>query len=218
MCIFVYACGCMEGWMVGYVHVCVWFVYDFVINCKYRTSHSTLNPLTTIWFCFNMHLPQTPARVYWGLVFNGLITFIFFVCLISGTGKQPSGRSSQLPECISMTCDLLKHILGELDDLQLHWVPDDISKCPALPQSSPHPLGRPFGSLVEECRHTFVQCFHAFYPTPQLKWVFLCSLLHSSDDVSCDLIELVWYTVKLLKSIDLTPQQQILQRHYLYYR
>ena len=31
------------------------------------------NPLKRNWFCYNTHFPYTPARVYSGLVFNGLI-------------------------------------------------------------------------------------------------------------------------------------------------
>ena len=38
-----------------------------------------------------------------------------------------------------------------------------------------------FGSLaneiLNECYDTFVSCFHAFYPTPALKWNCLCDLL-----------------------------------------
>ena len=37
------------------------------------TEWTTFNPLKTIWFCYNTHFPQIPARVYSGLVFNGLI-------------------------------------------------------------------------------------------------------------------------------------------------
>ena len=29
-----------------------------------------------IWFCYNTHFPLTPARVYSGLVFNGLNEFL----------------------------------------------------------------------------------------------------------------------------------------------
>ena len=31
--------------------------------------------------------------------------------------------------------------------------------------------------ILEECHHTFVSCFHAFYPTGPLKWMCLCDLL-----------------------------------------
>ena len=32
----------------------------------------SINPLKTIWFCYNTHFPLTPARVYSGLVFSWL--------------------------------------------------------------------------------------------------------------------------------------------------
>ncbi|XP_044762914.1 E3 ubiquitin-protein ligase MYCBP2 [Coccinella septempunctata] len=35
--------------------------------------------------------------------------------------------------------------------------------------------------ILEECHHTFVQCFHAFYPTAYLKWTCLCDLLTEID-------------------------------------
>ncbi|CAL4105683.1 unnamed protein product, partial [Meganyctiphanes norvegica] len=40
-------------------------------------------------------------------------------------------------------------------------------------------------SVLDECHKTFVCCFHAFYPTGQLKWNCLCDLLLSRDN-SCD--------------------------------
>ncbi|XP_030837055.1 E3 ubiquitin-protein ligase MYCBP2 [Strongylocentrotus purpuratus] len=97
-----------------------------------------------------------------------------------GTGKRPNSGSSQLPECISMTCDLLKQILGELTEMELQRAIEDAPRL-TTPSPIPHPLGRIMRGVVEECHHTFVQCFHAFYPTPQLKWVFLCDLLNSSQ-------------------------------------
>ena len=43
-------------------------------NCRIGFCIQTLqiNLLKKIWFCFNTHLPQTPARLYSGLVFNRL--------------------------------------------------------------------------------------------------------------------------------------------------
>lgn len=37
--------------------------------------------------------------------------------------------------------------------------------------------------ILEECHHTFVQCFHAFYPTAYLKWTSLCDLLTEINKV-----------------------------------
>jgi len=38
--------------------------------------------------------------------------------------------------------------------------------------------------ILDECHSTFTACFHAFYPTNNLKWVCLCELLAASDPVS----------------------------------
>lgn len=40
------------------------------------------------------------------------------------------------------------------------------------------------GAVMEECHKTFVSCFHAFYPTGQLKWACLCDLLLSRDVIN----------------------------------
>lgn len=37
--------------------------------------------------------------------------------------------------------------------------------------------------ILQECHHTFVACFHAFYPTSLLKWTCLCDLLTYMDQV-----------------------------------
>ncbi|KAK4298747.1 hypothetical protein Pmani_028926 [Petrolisthes manimaculis] len=46
------------------------------------------------------------------------------------------------------------------------------------------PLIRMVGAVMEECHKTFVSCFHAFYPTGQLKWACLCDLLLSRDVIN----------------------------------
>lgn len=46
------------------------------------------------------------------------------------------------------------------------------------------PLTRMVVSVLDECHKTFVSCFHAFYPTGQLKWACLCDLLLSRDVVN----------------------------------
>ncbi|XP_071483934.1 E3 ubiquitin-protein ligase MYCBP2-like [Diadema antillarum] len=112
------------------------------------------------------------------------------------TGKKPASGSSQLPECISMTCDLLKQILGELSDQRLCPIAGEDGGALAAPPPtdaplSCHPLGRVVSSLMDECHHTFVQCFHAFYPTPQLKWVFLCDLLNSTDGSAGEVVSIL---------------------------
>ncbi|XP_041463247.1 E3 ubiquitin-protein ligase MYCBP2-like isoform X4 [Lytechinus variegatus] len=101
-----------------------------------------------------------------------------------GTGKRPNSGSSQLPECISMTCDLLKRILGELTEMEVQRAAGDADRSLLTTSSDTvsHCLRRIVRGIVEECHRTFVHCFHAFYPTPQLKWVFLCDLLNSSKN------------------------------------
>ncbi|XP_076065953.1 MYC binding protein highwire isoform X3 [Oratosquilla oratoria] len=44
-----------------------------------------------------------------------------------------------------------------------------------------NPLTKLVVSVLEECHKTFVCCFHAFYPTGQLKWACLCDLLASRE-------------------------------------
>ena len=36
-------------------------------------------------------------------------------------------------------------------------------------------------AILDECYKTFVACYHAFYPTPYLKWTSLCELLSEID-------------------------------------
>ena len=54
-------------WHSHYIHICPVCV----------------NPLKTIWFCYNTHFPLTPVWVYSGLVFNGLkLDIVHFVHMI----------------------------------------------------------------------------------------------------------------------------------------
>jgi len=38
--------------------------------------------------------------------------------------------------------------------------------------------------VIKETHKTFVDCFHIFYPTPQLKWTILCDLLDRVQKVT----------------------------------
>ena len=46
----------------------------------------------------------------------------------------------------------------------------------------------PFSTMLEqvikETHKTFVDCFHIFYPTAQLKWTILCDLLDQVQKVT----------------------------------
>lgn len=46
------------------------------------------------------------------------------------------------------------------------------------------PLSKMVVVVLDECHKTFVSCFHAFYPTGQLKWSCLCDLLLSRDAIT----------------------------------
>ena len=41
-----------------------------------------------------------------------------------------------------------------------------------------------YDNILEQCHSTFTACFHAFYPTGQLKWTCLCDLLDIIQPVS----------------------------------
>ncbi len=102
-----------------------------------------------------------------------LIPFLYY--FPAGNKKPPSG-DPQIPESISSSCDLLRRILSQ----QLQ---------PSLAKfiqhsSDSYRVGKLRQQILDECHRTFVHCFHAFYPTAQLKWLFLCDLLSALEPVS----------------------------------
>ncbi|XP_024084698.1 E3 ubiquitin-protein ligase MYCBP2 isoform X3 [Cimex lectularius] len=84
--------------------------------------------------------------------------------------KRQVPESVLLAECVGDIRALLKQILS-----------DTTVKC------DPRPKGilavgankQLVEDIMNECHHTFVACFHAFYPTAYLKWTALCDLLAS---------------------------------------
>lgn len=42
-----------------------------------------------------------------------------------------------------------------------------------------HRGARLASTILDECHSTFVECYHALYPTAWLKWTSLCYLLHT---------------------------------------
>ena len=77
--------GCMHLWWLGELIKRVseslfWEMLDDIKELfqKLFPFHApppftpSLNPLKTIWFCYNTHFPLIPAQVYSGLAFNGL--------------------------------------------------------------------------------------------------------------------------------------------------
>ena len=69
--------------------------------CTLHIMLKYINPLKTIWFCCNMHFPQTPARVYSGLVFNGLKSYIAklnkqqTICIADPTNKNIQSKTNK---------------------------------------------------------------------------------------------------------------------------
>ena len=122
------------------------------------------------------------------------LIIIFNVCIFynpGGSKKSVSGNNLQIPESISASCDLLRCILSQ----QLQ---------PSLAKfiqhsSDSYRVSKMRQRILDECHRTFVRCFHAFYPTAQLKWLFLCDLLTPLDQVcahcSCIGAVMVYYIV-----------------------
>jgi hypothetical protein len=92
-----------------------------------------------------------------------------FVNLISVRGRKASGvESITLAECIGNVRSILSIIF-----------------CDVTSSSCQNPVYRKLvQDILEECRLTFVSCYHVFYPTAFLKWVCLCDLLITMNKVS----------------------------------
>ncbi|XP_038063237.1 E3 ubiquitin-protein ligase MYCBP2-like isoform X3 [Patiria miniata] len=88
--------------------------------------------------------------------------------------KQPT-ENGQLPESIAACCDLLRLILSNSTQPSIQRLMDRTTTTAAETQR----LRALWESILTECHRTFVSCFHAFYPSAQLKWMFLCELLGS---------------------------------------
>ncbi|CAH1777009.1 unnamed protein product [Owenia fusiformis] len=93
--------------------------------------------------------------------------------------KKTPADSIRKAECVYKARGLLKKILSEgmppslnnhTKDTNLK--PSDSLKAPMLNMAS---------KILQECHKTFTACFHAFYPTGELKWICLCDLLNSID-------------------------------------
>jgi len=97
--------------------------------------------------------------------------------------KSSTFETPRLAECVGEARLLLRQILSESS--RYHT---------AVSKDSNGPIadGQTFESLrervLEECHNTFIGCFHAFYPTANLKWICLCELLASSDPVGFQIL------------------------------
>ncbi|XP_074033015.1 MYC binding protein highwire isoform X2 [Leptinotarsa decemlineata] len=86
--------------------------------------------------------------------------------------RKVSLENVQLAECIGDVRTLLKQILS--DNIPI-----------VLQNKKPTKINmlciNMMNNVLDECHHTFVLCFHAFYPTAYLKWTCLCDLLAESN-------------------------------------
>ena len=88
-------------------------------------------------------------------------------------------ETPRLAECVGEVRLLLRQILSESSRYSSSAARKDSKTgssgggCDALREK-----------ILDECHTTFTACFHAFYPTNNLKWSCLCELLSSSDPVS----------------------------------
>ena len=85
-------------------------------------------------------------------------------------------ESSRLAYSIGNTQDLLRRILAE----EFH--PSKVHVF--LPDSGESKFVTLEEEILMECHETFRACFHAFYPTGNLKWLCLCDLLNQLEPVS----------------------------------
>jgi len=81
-------------------------------------------------------------------------------------------ETPRLAECVGEVRLLLRQILSESSRYCV-TKKDSTTSCEVLREK-----------ILDECHSTFTACFHAFYPTNNLKWSCLCELLALSDPVS----------------------------------
>ena len=91
-------------------------------------------------------------------------------------GKKTPPESVRLAECVGEVRALLRQILSDS-------VPTT-TKCKGKTKTTKtdRSVGnKMIGIILDECHKTFVDCYHAFYPTAYLKWTSLCELLSEID-------------------------------------
>ncbi|CAG9818957.1 unnamed protein product [Phaedon cochleariae] len=86
--------------------------------------------------------------------------------------RKVSLENVQLAESIGDVRTLLKQILS--DNVTVVMQNKKSSKINTVSINM-------MNNVLDECHHTFVSCFHAFYPTAYLKWTCLCDLLAESN-------------------------------------
>ncbi|GFY47108.1 hypothetical protein TNIN_284731 [Trichonephila inaurata madagascariensis] len=90
------------------------------------------------------------------------------------SSKKSSTEVPKLAECVADVRALLQHILS--DRLPSAQVKTSYSSIPTSLSTSAL-LVNYLQAILEECHETFLACYHAFYPSSQLKWRGLCDLL-----------------------------------------
>ena len=95
------------------------------------------------------------------------------------THRNPLTETPRLAECVGEVRLLLRQILSESCRYCSSAMVNDAK---AGTQATSFAALRE--KILDECHATFTGCFHAFYPTDNLKWLCLCDLLASSDAVS----------------------------------
>jgi len=115
---------------------------------------------------------------------NNVVTLYRYVTYLFIEGirsKMMHGNSvvetPRLAECVGEVRLLLRQILSESS----RYCSSARKDCKAASSDSCEALRE---KILDECHTTFTACFHAFYPTNNLKWSCLCELLASSDPVS----------------------------------
>ncbi|GFT99092.1 hypothetical protein NPIL_245402 [Nephila pilipes] len=94
------------------------------------------------------------------------------------SSKKSNTEVPKLAECVADVRALLQHILS--DRLPSAQVKTSFSSIPTSSSTSAL-LVNYLQAILEECHETFLACYHAFYPSSQLKWRGLCDLLLTID-------------------------------------
>ena len=92
--------------------------------------------------------------------------FIYFSFL--GPSRSSLAESEDLAVAVLEMRTFLSTLLKETDETSS--LPDHVAETVALKER-----------VINECHRVFLLCFHAFYPTGQLKWLCLSELLQHVD-------------------------------------
>lgn len=148
--------------------------------------HSLLSLLQWSWNTFKWGIceRQSMKNVYTNLELERLVYItkasLRIICTYTNeiypknVNKKCFLENVQLAECVGDVRTLLKQILSDNIPIQAKIKRSNKTNFTNLDM---------INSILDECHNTFVQCFHAFYPTPYLKWICLCDLLGEINKV-----------------------------------